>query len=452
MTRYALPRGGTTVSRLTSTLVGATGIFIFVWIVAGLGFGADCWWLLDQGASLMRDGVWPERIDDAFTVDPQERHAVLAALWVSRPLLFVRAETFTSVYFAVLLCVLESGLTGRGKAFLLLPLTVLWVNTHMSFLVGIGAILVHALGQLLESVAPAPPDVDGLAARTRAASLARIALLALVITGVNRYSYQLYEFILVHPRIVREFPLAHFLPPNFGLAEDLRSLAWVAVSLFALRCCLARRRPGAVARALLTLGLVAAWSQSSRFIAFVSLATLPVLGDWWVILAGLPAPEGSTTRADWRVVAGRAAVVALIAWELAMAAAVFRGRRTSYPETGVARIADRLAGESAPGNLFNDFTTGGFLVWHRPGAHRLFVDPRVTPYFRSGVLRDYGEVMNLRNWEEVFRIYEIGYALVDSERLFTRVLMARPDWEPIDRSGTLVLLRKRPADRTSSGK
>jgi len=478
-------------SRLTGPItLFVTGVFFFVWILGSLGFGADCWWLLAQGANLVRDGEWPDRNFSAFTVDPEERYQVVhlipiviyyhvyslagpagplvlaallyamtflvlfalilrrhvhpaaacvmtsLALWISPRIFFVRAETFTGLYFAIEICLLESRFPSRVKSLLLILLVVLWVNTHMSFLVGIAVILSYSLGNLLASLAARTDPEAASCSRREAARLLEVALLALVATGFNRYSYQVYEFILVHQDIVRVFPLTHFLPPNFKLVENKLALVWTALTLMAARYVFVRRGCAMLPQTVLVLGLVAAWMQSYRIVVYVVLASIPVIGEAWNVFWHEHAVRAGSGKA------GRAALVLVLAAEVVLSIRSVTHRRTFYPETDIARLSDRLAREPVDGNLFNEFTLGAFLLWHAPGPHRIFIDPRVTPYFRSGVLKDYSDVFDLRDWQEIFSVYHVKYAILDTNRLFTRVLMRQPEWKPLDRVKNLVLLKK----------
>lgn len=55
-----------------------------------------------------------------------------------------------------------------------------------------------------------------------------------------------------------------------------------------------------------------------------------------------------------------------------------------------------------PGPLFNDYVTGGYLVWDLVPAYRVFIDPRYGPY-SSGLLERYDDIARAPGVEKVDR-------------------------------------------------
>jgi hypothetical protein len=86
-----------------------------------------------------------------------------------------------------------------------------------------------------------------------------------------------------------------------------------------------------------------------------------------------------------------------------------------------------LRANQPPGNLFNSYNFGGYLVWHLP-EYPVFVDGR-TDLFGDELLRDYLQIWSGKNgWQAKLNSYEVGVVLVDAGSNLARVLDSEQGW------------------------
>jgi hypothetical protein len=95
--------------------------------------------------------------------------------------------------------------------------------------------------------------------------------------------------------------------------------------------------------------------------------------------------------------------------------------------------------DRCPGNLYNRYDEGGYLIWFAP-EHPVFLDGRQDPYPPS-LIEDQRRVERTGNYEDVFRRYGIGCAFVPADSIVASRLLDA-GWRPLyDASPWKVLAR-----------
>ncbi len=101
------------------------------------------------------------------------------------------------------------------------------------------------------------------------------------------------------------------------------------------------------------------------------------------------------------------------------------------PGNEPAPAADFIARENIGRRLYNDIRFGGYLIWRRFPAHRVFIDGRNEVY--PVLLRDIFACSNdSRAWQALLRRYDIDAALVRFMPSLERVARPRADGGPGD--------------------
>jgi hypothetical protein len=350
-----------------------------------------------------------------------------------------RSEVFAYLYFSLSLNVIAGYLRAPRTRTLawLVPLAVLWVNSHGSFPV--------LLGLLLLVIAGLAVDAWRRAGFSRGASLfwrdhAILGAAALAVAAaslVNPYGPELLRSVLEPgrsdsmTRFLDEWrPLWTMgaLPPRFLVPAGLVAAALVA----------GHRRLSTV-----TFGLALCFSalalSGNRHITFFAIAAAFVLGDFAAGLA--PGPRVRSALAV-------SLVAALLAANVITAATLgLGGRRLSeHPSPYVSEQGLAFLRDHVEGNVLNSYHLGGLLIYFTWPRIRVAIDSRADPYparyylaYRAAI---YGPPAAARQF---VRRYAIDHIVLDRgvyDRHFRPKVAALIDFRPVYQDDLTVVLSR----------
>jgi hypothetical protein len=364
----------------------------------------------------------------------------------------IRGGLYTMLFLAVLLATIDRDRDGASpRRFLLiyLPLVAIWINLHAGWVVGVGAVALHALEQLLRR----------RPARHLFAALAATPLL-MSLTPYGRAYYLGWWHSLTFPRdqIAEWAPLY-----RSGYVVGLAAFGF-AVLLVAY----AVARRGVRALPGLPFLLVSAWAglRHERHVALFALA-------WFCAVPGYLAatPLGALLEAGVarrRVARGLTAAAVVAGAALLVVAAPRHPLRLQLPAQGrdlttadvvyPAGAVDYLARAQFRGKLVTSFVNGAFVIWKLHPAARVSFDGRYEAAYAPEVLDEDRTLHQARTgWREVLARYApdgmlvarnepLAAALPDASGL-ARVyrddayeVWARPalGLVPVDRTGSTV--------------
>jgi len=354
------------------------------------------------------------------------------------PVFNARPQVLVPVFTLLVLHVLLSHRKGRQRAlWWLVPLAVVWVNSHGGFLL---LFVVLALYGLHTALVPPPGGLRSSGWRVaprRALPVAWVGLVAAVACLLNPNGLRgvMYPFTYFTgelggaTRFVNEF-----LSPNFSHANMSVPLLLIAGSIVFLA--LAPRAPE-IFEVLVLVFCTASFLRWQRMIAVFGAVSL------WSIAQALQ----SRFRWHYQPSGGRGASamkLSLVLVALVMAAAGMPWTRppnalihqASYPE-GAVRMA-KLNG--LRGRLLNTYHFGGYLIWRYYGRRVVFIDGRADVY-AGRVLRDY---MTLSTggpgWRAVLRRYNFDWAILDRDSELCERLRLLKDWHVLYADSVAVLL------------
>jgi hypothetical protein len=309
----------------------------------------------------------------------------------------VRAGLYTMLFLALVLAEIDRDRDDpRPRRFLLLtlPILALWINLHGGWVVGVGALALHAAEQL----------VRRRPFRHVAAAVAATPLL-MALTPYGRAYYVGWWRSITFPRgqIAEWAPLAH---SSYALGLAAFGLAMLFV-VYAL----ARRGPRGLPGLAFVLACAwAAW-RHERHVALFALAFFMAVPGFLAPtpLGEMIAAAVARPRFARALGAGAAAVgVALVAIALPRHPFTLRlpaqGSDLAAPGGVVypAGATAYLAGAGFRGKVVTSFVNGGFVIWKLHPAARVSFDGR----------------------------YEVAYApeVLDEDRIIHR---ARPGWSEL---------------------
>lgn len=312
----------------------------------------------------------------------------------------IRAEVFTTVLFAAFVSVLWNyHRSGVGPLWTLPPLMALWVNLHLGYVSGLGMCAAYVFLELGDAVSSdrRPAAIQRL---RRAIPWLLATFLATLLNpwGVRDY-VGMARLVPVHSsRWIVELMSVPLTPSKIGEAfawRDPKSAIWwmVLAVILALFVSIVQRRFAPAIIFCASLYLVA---HAVRFEGpFATVAVIiggSVLADGVESLRARVWPRLETALGGLRKEAVALALVIVLtaftgarAWDLVTNRQYFRtafqssfgpGESWWYPEDAAAFIKR----ERLPGNVFNDYTSGGFLAWRLLPEYPNYIDGRGSPF------------------------------------------------------------------------
>lgn len=364
-----------------------------------------------------------------------------SVMWTPRPLIF------TFLLFAVLNFLLERGRRNSRWLWLLPPLFMLWGNLHAGYIGGFVLLGCRLLGLLLEMLGAR--RFDGKVVR-----LAGICALCIGAILINPHGYKvlLYPFATVKVGPLRKYiqewtspdfhqlfvqPFIWLLLATFGAVgfsgQRMRGDEFIPLAVFCYLSLIACRNiplfalvagPILAHYARYALSSLSKWAFSSslsqRFVLFES-----------------PRPGSPFINS---LLLALLLLAALLKVTVALApSSLVKAEKALLPVGAVKFLRE----EHVPGNMFNDYNWGGYLIWQLYPEYKVFVDGRTTLYGEE-VLGDYLRVMLVKTgWEDVLDKYNVSFILVKQDSTLARWLEREPTWHKAYEDRMAVVFRRK---------
>ncbi|MDD5482386.1 MAG: hypothetical protein PHP98_01855, partial [Kiritimatiellae bacterium] len=346
---------------------------------------------------------------------------------------YIKPELFTLLFFTMAVFVyFVSKATAQNYFWIYPPLFLVWVNTHGGFINGLGFITI-ALAAEAASYAFKHPDRMLKPLLWKFAAGVGLAYAAALINphGVV-YWIQIFQNAAQsgsHIASVAAYspPWNYLFPGGFFFRRI--NAAWAMILMALVLATIAGAglmRKKQLSPPVLALNLAFFMFGFSVFRASIYFCIL------WIFSCHYLGRFG-----QWRMNAP--AAVAAFLFSLAVSGMIVYETAVynTYNSRFGARIADYIPAASAdfiaqnklPGPLFNDYLSGGYLVWALPPPYKVFIDPRYGPYVSAGVWQDYLALMTGGGLRMLDDKYRCNTALVmnGNRRLIDRFLKS-PEW------------------------
>ena len=383
-----------------------------------------------------------------------------------------RAEMFTVILFAAYLSILwQNYQTSRAPLWLLPPLMALWVNLHLGFIAGLLLLAGFAGLDVLELVISPSRRSEGLSRLRRL--LGWFAATA-VCTLINPWGWGLYKAILrqnrvmaQHAVLIAEWAKGHWnwsgAMPRFSQSPLVHAMTLLMlVVVVAVLTAFWQRRWGAI---LLVIGAMYESMRHIRMEALTACIVVVVAGA--VFSEALPQWSLRIASPRMRSIAAVAAVLlmtALAAWhsvEYASDRAYLASNSLNGFGAGPGfwlpeHAADFIARENLPGNVFNSYDEGGYLVWKLGPRYRDYIDGRAIPFGLEALPHEeqlLGETLDSADWQKEADRYNINTVILPiggGEIAFEQVpvLCYGEKWAPVYLDElAIVLVRRTPANQ-----
>lgn len=307
---------------------------------------------------------------------------------------------------------------------LFLPVMVLWANSHASFISAFIVLGIYAVGAALER------------APRQAWLFTALLGLSFVLSFINPFSFgtlQHFSDFLGNRFLVDT--IVEYSSPNFHNISTWLFAAWILFSIVlfgrstapiswtglcllcawtALGLYSARNIPNfAIVAALVTAPVAETWLTTNWAAARRRLdhlnQTAPLAGGWiWAVIfvALLIAMEANGTKLD------------------------VRGSGNVFTERAFpVRAVDFLEAHPPDGNVFNEYTWGGYLLYRLYPSQRVFIDGAIDLYGEA-LTRDYLDIVNAREgWQNKLDAYSVRWVILPPDRPLAHELARLEMWK-----------------------
>ena len=328
-------------------------------------------------------------------------------------------------YLFLVLTLITLGRFQQGKPgalWLLPPLFLVWVNTHGSFIIGLGVIGVYWASGLVELRA------GGLGARRWTTAdrlrLELVALLCLIALAITPYGARL----AIYP-----FDMTFGQPLNVANIQEWQSMpfdVWFGkVFLVLLLGFLAAQ-----------IALRPAWRVEELALFLVGTFMACLHRRFVLVFVPFFAPPLAALLAPWlrpsRPAKDKYALNAILMAVVVAGAIGFFPTRTKlqslvaerYPVRAVQYLLDR----AVPSPMYNQYGFGGYLIWSLGPERKVFVDGRADIYEYGGVLADYIHISKVEPEAlPLLRGYGVRSCLLARDEPLATLLLASGGWQRV---------------------
>jgi hypothetical protein len=350
----------------------------------------------------------------------------------------LRPQMFGYLFIILTLIALDRFRTGQHRALYFLPfLFLVWINTHGSWVIGLGIILVFLFSGLIKL------DLGNVEARVwsreERVRLEAIFMLCLAAIPCTPYGTKLaaYPFTVAASLPLNVNNISEWLPMPFNLPGGKLFLA--VVLFFFLAQLLLPLRFWLHDIILLFGGIVMACLHVRFLMLFVPFAAgvLAIIVSRW-----MPPYDRKKDLFLLNAALMTACAFSMIRYfpssgELKKIAA------KSFPVRAVAFLQEH----PAPQPMYNTYAYGGYLVGNLPGQ-KVFIDGRGDLYEDAGIFGEYLELSGLKpSAFAILRAHNIQSCLLERKEPLATALSADPAWEMRYSDGVSALFVLRRATR-----
>ena len=320
---------------------------------------------------------------------------------------------------------------GRGGWWKLPVLMLLWANVHGAFFLGFVIGMAYVADYVWRRLAPhqGRPLPVGLGRK-----LVIVLGLSVAATFVNPSGPAVWSstFGFLGSRYLVSHT-AETLPPNFHDVSTWPFLLMVVLSLAILGW---SRRSLPLRSVLLLAGWTVLGLYIVRNVPLYALIAVPILAE---TVAGIVSETGGWVDRESRLemldreLRGHLWPMAVV---VAVALLFSRGLTLDFERQGnrfdpavfPVNAAQWLEANPPKGQVFNDFSWGGYLLYRSWPERRVFIDSQ-TDFYGEQITRRYEQVITMAaGWEDVLAAYSVGWVLMPAHSGLVERLRADPGW------------------------
>jgi len=368
--------------------------------------------------------------------------ALLAGAYVSAPGWGVRPQTISLLIASIFLLILDRSEEKPRLLWWTVPLTLLWVNLHAGYALGIALIAMFLAGEGLEAILGGRAGVVR-GRRLRDLALALLACLAVVPLNPNGFEMYAYPITTLRSPAMQQF-IAEWASPDFHAVKYFPFLLLLLALVVLLGSSRRKIRPREL---LLLLVTTAAALRSVRHIPVFALIAVPVLSEliegWWEERGWslVPAVAGSSRKKVFNPL--------VLAGVLVFAGMRVRMVADRQPQTEVehfpASAASFLARTRPPAPIFNHYNFGGYLIWTLHPDYKVYIDGRADLY-GDRFLKDFARIYYVTDpeWRESLERWNIQTVMLPPDSPLVAALKLTGTWTQVYSDSQAAILTRAP--------
>jgi hypothetical protein len=365
---------------------------------------------------------------------------ILATLfhWLARP------HLFSWLMLAIWMPRMDQLARGEIKNIWQFPLLMLlWANLHGGFVLGFLVWGAYLVGLFVERFWKDAASLHIMR------DLLIVGASSLVATLLNPSGIALWKNILGHVGNSELMRLQiDWHSPNFHDPVTWPFLVLVALLLFAYSKSI---RSISSAQSLLMTGMMLLSMYSVRNIPFGMIVCVPMLGKAipdLILSNGFQRVEQKIYNIQaglrgftWSLLTVIVVVILLV---LGQSHVVGSQANTFNPMVFPVHATEWLAVHPQSGNVFNEFTWGGYLLFRLWPAQKVFIDGQ-TEFYGIGLVEDYLTALDARDgWDKVFEKYKIEWVFLPNNAPLIKMLTSIPQWHILYKDDISIIIRKNP--------
>ncbi|HWB33623.1 MAG TPA: hypothetical protein VG714_10645 [Acidobacteriaceae bacterium] len=382
------------------------------------GYSGLMLWLCLTSSAILIAGY---ALCSLYSANAKVSFAGALLIWLFATIGFsVRPQMIGYLFLIAELLILYFGRTRSPRWFYALPpLFAFWVNCHGSFSLGLLLAVILLFSSFLSFHVGLLEARHWQSASRRALAFSLALSVPALLLNPTGFRLVLYPFHALGEITVVVSAVSEWQPLSIA---DTRGLALFAVVAAIVLLVIVRRTPLYLDELLfLAAGTYLACSHRRLLFAF-GILVAPIfcrlLADTWDKYI----PERDRPVPNLVLILPSL----LVCWFAFPSPANLAAQvQAGSPATAV----NFIHSHNLTGNMLNDWTSGGYLIWAAPD-HPVFIDGRGDPYDETGVTPDFGNWATLQTDPRVLLDkYRISFILLSRDAPMSSVLPLMPQWK-----------------------
>ncbi|HEY1462569.1 MAG TPA: hypothetical protein VGF44_04045 [Terriglobales bacterium] len=355
--------------------------------------------------------------------------AACASIWGVRP------QILSLLLTSIFLLVLDRSFLRPRLLWWLPPLTLLWVNLHAGYALGIALIGLFLFGTLLDTLfgfekwSAIKPHIQQFGF----AFLACLAVVPLNPNGLRMYSY---PWQTLSSQAMQQF-IQEWASPNFHQGLYLPLLLMILALLAGLAFSPKRLRP--LDLLLLAVTLYGAM-RSVRHIPVFALVAIPILCRVVAPLFQQNTPPKAELRSNPKLAFNGIVILFVIFFAVVRINSVIRSQARAEANNFPAAAINFLATHNSLAPVMNHYNWGGYFIWKLYPQYQVFVDGRADVY-GDNFLNRLADMYYLKNnWKQKFEATNVCSVMLPPDAPLIAALRERNNWKMIytDKQATIL--------------
>jgi hypothetical protein len=349
---------------------------------------------------------------------------ILLSALVSAPTWGVRPQIISLLFTSIFLLILDIYQEKRNWQSLgVLPvITMLWVNFHGGYIIGIMIIGIYIIGEIVHLLSVRLQKEKTSLRYLIQLCCALFACIVFSILNPNGFEILSYPFKTLFSPSMMYFIQEWFSP-------DFHKIEWIPLSLLLLALIATPtifRRRGRLTRLLLVLFFTFFTFRSMRFAPMLALVAIPFLSEQ---LEGVIVRTRPFNYPSIRKIINTSLIILFCCFGGLYSYSVFREQPATEEKTFPKNAVDWIITNKPEGTMFNSYGWGGYLIWRLYPKYLVFIDGRADIYGDQFIYSYMQTYSGQPGWEDNLERSGVRFVLIEPGSGLSNVLLESSDWK-----------------------